>query len=359
MAERDRSRRPGAAHRPSRARPRADGGPRPRHPGARAGRPTSATSPAHRNSGWRAPARSRRSACWSAPPVRSTSTARWDEGIPEEIGHDHLYGLAWNPMTIIEVLKDIDGRRRRPTRRNRRDVTVVRPAAADRVPQRRDSSTARLAMKAARRIKTAEEIRALRGALAVAERGLAAAVSELAVGHHRAGAERRAHGGDGRGRRQHLGHPGRRVDHVARASVAASAAATAGSPRAIWWRSPPVRWPTATSARSAAPGRSARSPPGLDALYRRSNDLWDRLVDACRPGAPASDLLDRLRGGGRGAATDARGARPRAGLRSAGDLAGPAADRRRRDDSTPARCWPSRRTCGSRASARCSAATPS
>src|SRR5690349_21937879 len=33
----------------------------------------------------------------------------WDEGIPEEIGHDRLYGLAWNPMTIIEVLKGIKG----------------------------------------------------------------------------------------------------------------------------------------------------------------------------------------------------------------------------------------------------------
>ena len=32
-----------------------------------------------------------------------------DEGIPEEIGHDHFYGLAWNPMTLIDVLKKIDG----------------------------------------------------------------------------------------------------------------------------------------------------------------------------------------------------------------------------------------------------------
>jgi Xaa-Pro aminopeptidase len=30
---------------------------------------------------------------------------------------------------------------------------------------------------------------------------------------------------------------------------------------------------------------------GADKLYRRSNDLWERLVDVCRPGAPASDLL--------------------------------------------------------------------
>ena len=32
-----------------------------------------------------------------------------DEGVPEEIGRDRLYGLAWNPMTLIEVLKNIDG----------------------------------------------------------------------------------------------------------------------------------------------------------------------------------------------------------------------------------------------------------
>jgi Xaa-Pro dipeptidase len=26
-------------------------------------------------------------------------------------------------------------------------------------------------------------------------------------------------------------------------------------------------------------------------LYQRSNELWDKLIAACRPGAPASDLL--------------------------------------------------------------------
>src|SRR5436309_2563525 len=42
--------------------------------------------------------------------VRSTGeihlNSTWDEGIPEDIPHDHLYGLAWNPMTLIDVLKD-------------------------------------------------------------------------------------------------------------------------------------------------------------------------------------------------------------------------------------------------------------
>ena len=32
-----------------------------------------------------------------------------DEGVPEEISHDHLYGLTWNPKTLIDVLKKIDG----------------------------------------------------------------------------------------------------------------------------------------------------------------------------------------------------------------------------------------------------------
>ena len=49
--------------------------------------------------------------------VRSTGeihlNSTWDEGIPDDIPHDHLYGLAWNPMTLIEVLKSIEGPRPR------------------------------------------------------------------------------------------------------------------------------------------------------------------------------------------------------------------------------------------------------
>jgi Xaa-Pro aminopeptidase len=31
--------------------------------------------------------------------------------------------------------------------------------------------------------------------------------------------------------------------------------------------------------------------PGADELFERSNALWDKLVAACKPGAPATDLL--------------------------------------------------------------------
>ena len=31
----------------------------------------------------------------------------WDEGVPEEIPHDHLYGITWNPMNLVTVLQRI------------------------------------------------------------------------------------------------------------------------------------------------------------------------------------------------------------------------------------------------------------
>ena len=33
----------------------------------------------------------------------------WDEGVPDDIPHENLYGIAWNPMNTISVLKGIDG----------------------------------------------------------------------------------------------------------------------------------------------------------------------------------------------------------------------------------------------------------
>jgi Xaa-Pro dipeptidase len=33
----------------------------------------------------------------------------WDEGVPDDIPHENLYGITWNPMNTISVLKRIDG----------------------------------------------------------------------------------------------------------------------------------------------------------------------------------------------------------------------------------------------------------
>ena len=225
--------------------------------------------------------------------VRATGeihlNSSWDEGIPEEIGHDHLYGLAWNPMTLIEVLKNIDG----AATARRVGTDALSPTFGQLLPMAFPNAElvdGEAAMRAARRIKTADEIRVLRGALNVAEHGLAAAVAELAPGITE----------------QAL--TGVMLEAMAAGGVSTSATQDGAwiTPREHSWRvgsrrpqgrrrrpggaSPPARWPTATSARWAAPGRWARS-TGADGLYARSNDLWDRLVAACRPGAPASDLL--------------------------------------------------------------------
>jgi Xaa-Pro dipeptidase len=212
----------------------------------------------------------------------------WDEGIPEEIGHDHLYGLAWNPMTNIEVLKDIEG----AAGAKRVGTDAMSPTFAHLLPMAFPNAElvdGEVAMKAARRTKTADEIRVLRGALAVAERGLTAAVAELAVGTTEQALngvlmEAMAAGGfstsatqDGAWitSREHAWRVGRRDGRIADGDLVAFASGALAN---------------------GYVGEVGRTFPvgdvkGADALYRRSNDLWDRLVAACQPGAPASGLL--------------------------------------------------------------------
>src|ERR1700760_35129 len=104
--------------------------------------------------------------------VRATGeihlNSTWDEGMPEEIDHDHLYGLAWNPMTLIEVLKHIDG----AASARRVGTDALSPTFGQLLPiafPNAELVDGEAAMRTARRVKTDDEIRALRRALAVAE----------------------------------------------------------------------------------------------------------------------------------------------------------------------------------------------
>ena len=224
--------------------------------------------------------------------VRATGeihlNSSWDEGVPEEIDHDHLYGLAWNPMTIIEKLKNIAG----AAEAKRVGTDAMSPSFATMLPiafPDAELVDAEVAMKAARRTKTPDEIGVLRGALAVAERGLSAAVSALAVGTTEQALngvlmEAMAAGGystsatqDGAWitSREHSWRVGRRDGRIAEGDLVAFAA---GALADGYVGEVGRTWPVGDV-------------PGADALFARSNDLWERLVDACRPGAPASDLL--------------------------------------------------------------------
>lgn len=219
----------------------------------------------------------------------------WDEGIPDEISHDHLYGLAWNPMTLIEVLKNLPG----ASGFRRVGTDSLTPTFAQLLPiafPNAELVDAEPALRAARRIKTADEIAVLRGALGVAGYALAAARSELAPGvteQSLTGAmmEAMAAGGvttpatqDGAWitPRDHSWRRGSTDGRVADGDlVALSAGALADGYVGEVGRTFPVG-----------------DVPGADDLFRRSNALWDRLIAACRPGGLAGDLLSAYEAAG-------------------------------------------------------------
>ena len=211
-----------------------------------------------------------------------------DEGIPEEIGHDHLYGLAWNPMTLIEVLKNIDG----AATARRVGSDAITPTFQALLPVAFPTAEivdGELSMRAARRIKTPAEIAAMGPAFRVAERGIAAAVGELRPGVSEqalAGAmlEAMAAGGVSTPATQDAAwvtspeYPWRRADREVRDGdlVALAAGALADGYVGEVGRT----WPVGDTA-------DARTRE----LYHRSNTLHNNLIAACRPGASTRKLL--------------------------------------------------------------------
>jgi Xaa-Pro dipeptidase len=211
----------------------------------------------------------------------------WDEGVPDDIPHENLYGIAWNPMNTISVLQGIDG----AAEAKRVGTDALSPGFAQLLPvafPKAELLDGELAMRAARRIKTPEEIVSLREAIRVAEAGLAAAVAGLRPGISEktlAGIllEAMAAGGVSTPATQDAAwvtsreHPWRRAgDGLVRSGdlVAFSAGVLDGGYTGEVGRT----WPVGEVY-------------GVADLYRRWDALWDRLYQACRPGVPAIDLL--------------------------------------------------------------------
>lgn len=219
----------------------------------------------------------------------------WDEGIPEDIPHENLYGISWNPMNTMSALQRIPG----AATARRVGTDALSPVFAQLLPTAFPNAQlvdGELAMRAARRIKTAEEIAALRRSVAVVESALAAAVSELRPGVSEqalAGVllEASAAGGVSTPSNQDVAwvtsrtHPWRRAGGPDRAQgriqdgdlVAFSAGVLAGGYVGEVGRT----WPADRK----------HAPNGAAALYARWEGLWGRLIAACRPGAGAGELL--------------------------------------------------------------------
>ena len=214
----------------------------------------------------------------------------WDEGIPAEIPHENLYGFAWNPMTLIGILQNIKG----ADTFRRVGTPALTPMFAQLLPMAFPNAElvdAEQAMQAARRIKTPEEVAAMRSALVIAEKGLAAGVAALSAGTSE-----------------------KTLAGVILEAEAAGGVSTPATQDAAWGTSKQHPWRRAEgdgwvrdgdlvvlSAGVLADGYVAEvartlvvgePPDAVTALYRRRDELWARLVAACRPGVTTSALLD-------------------------------------------------------------------
>lgn len=227
--------------------------------------------------------------------IRSTGAihmlSTWDEGIPEDIPRENLFGLTWNPMNTVTVLQGIQG----ATGARRVGTDALSPMFGQLLPLAFPAAElvdGEQAMRAARRIKTAEELTAIRESVGVAGTSLAKAVAELAPGvteKHLAGVllEAAAAGGVTTPAVQDAAwitsreHPWRRVaagrDVTAGDLVAFTAGVVAHGYIGEVGRTHPV-------------GGEIDQP--TKALYERCAALWDRLLAACTPGAPAGRLFD-------------------------------------------------------------------
>jgi Xaa-Pro dipeptidase len=234
--------------------------------------------------------------------VRATGAihllSTWDEGVPDDIPHENLYGISWNPMNTIGALQRIDG----AATASRVGTDALSPVFAQLLPKAFPNAElvdGELAMRAARRIKTAEEVAALRESVVVAESALAAAVYELRPGVSEqalAGVllEASAAGGVSTPSNQDVAwvtsreHPWRRASGNGRVQdgdlVAFSAGVLAGGYVGEVGRT----WPA----------DKRRGPSGAAALYRRWNGLWSKLIAACQPGVGAGELIAAYRDAG-------------------------------------------------------------
>jgi len=231
----------------------------------------------------------------------------WDEGVPDEIPHDHLYGITWNPMNFVTLLQAIsrdsigqDSSVGRP----RVGTDALSPLFAQLLPMAFPDSEivdGGPALRQARRIKTTDEVDALRTAIGVADSAMAAALGELRPGV----SERELTGVFMDAMASHgvttpatqdvvrVVSPGaRRGTGDGRIRAGDLVSFDAGVVAGGYFGAVGRTWPVGPDGVDAGPT------PAVGDLHRRWNDLWHRLVDACTPGAPASGLLEAYHAAG-------------------------------------------------------------
>ena len=213
----------------------------------------------------------------------------WDEGIPEEIPHENLYGITFNAMNFVTVLSKIEG------------ASTARRVATDSM----SGSSANLLPKAfpaaefidgepmlrrIRRVKSPEEVEAIRASVRIAEEALAAATKALVPGVTE-----------------------RQLTAIFMEAMAAAGVTTPSGQDVAWITSRQDPWRRTNRDTPVQPGdlvafeagvvragyagevgrtHAVREGGHIDSeLAQRTSALWERLLDACRVGAPLTGLL--------------------------------------------------------------------
>lgn len=226
--------------------------------------------------------------------VRASSqihlVSTWDEGVPDDIPRENLHGITFNGQNTLAMLTGIDG------------AATARTVATDGLMPstigllRKAFPAAELVdgeqmMRRARRIKTPDEVEAIRASVRLAEDSLAAAAAVFAAGVTE-----------------------RQLTAVFMEAMASAGVTTPTTQDVAWITSPKDRWARSTRDAAVAPGDLVAFDAGVirngyvgeigrtaavggvessgGDLLQRWDELWDRLLAACRPGASGTDLLD-------------------------------------------------------------------
>jgi Xaa-Pro aminopeptidase len=214
----------------------------------------------------------------------------WDEGVPEEIPHEHLYGISFNNQTFLKVLQGIEGSATARTVA----TDALTPGSAQTLPKAFPSAElvdGEPLLRRVRSVKLPVEVDAIRASVRVAERALAAAEAALVPGVTE-----------------------RQLTGVFMEAMASAGVTTPATQDVAWVTSRDDPWHRTSRDVPVQPGDLVAFDAGavvggyvgevgrthvvggddaLDpALSRSWDELWERLVGACRPGAPMSVLLD-------------------------------------------------------------------
>jgi len=232
--------------------------------------------------------------------VRATGSVHllstWDEGIPDDIPHEHLYGISFNATNFVKALKRIEGAATVRTVA----TDALTPSSAQLLPTAFPSAElvdGEPLLRRVRRVKMPEEVDAIRASVRVAERSLGEAELALAPGVTE-----------------------RQLTGVFMEAMASAGVTTPATQDVAWVTSRQDPWHRASRDLAVEPGDLVAFDAGVilggysgelgrthavdgdvaidQGLSQTWDELWDRLLAACRPGAPLTGLLDAYEAAG-------------------------------------------------------------